>query len=48
MTAMDSLAPEGEYEVILSSDNKDFGGFGNIDEGVHHFTQPDPLYATRP
>ncbi|WP_300935772.1 alpha amylase C-terminal domain-containing protein, partial [uncultured Muribaculum sp.] len=39
------LAPEGEYEVILSSDNKDFGGFGNIDEGVHHFTQPDPLYA---
>lgn len=39
------LAPEGEYEVVLSSDNRDFGGFGNIDEGVHHFTQPDPLYA---
>ena len=39
------LAPEGEYEVVLSSDSKEFGGFGNIDEGVHHFTQPDPLYA---
>ena len=39
------LAPEGEYEVVLSSDSKEFGGFGNIDEGVNHFTQPDPLYA---
>ncbi len=39
------LAPEGEYEVVLSSDSKEFGGFGNIDEGIHHFTQPDPLYA---
>ncbi len=39
------LAPEGEYEVVLSSDSKEFGGFGNIDEGIHHFTQPDPLYS---
>lgn len=39
------LAPEGEYEVVLSSDNAEYGGFGNIDEGVHHFTQHDELYA---
>lgn len=39
------LAPEGEYQVVLSSDNPDFGGFGNISEDVHHFTQHDPLYG---
>ena len=35
----------GEYEVVLSSDNPDFGGYGNIDETVRHFTEPDPLYT---
>lgn len=39
------LAPEGEYEVVLSSDDKRFGGFENIDDSQHHFTMPDPLYA---
>ena len=39
------LAPEGEYEVVLSSDNPEYGGFGNIDEGIHHLTQHDELYA---
>lgn len=39
------LAPAGEYEVVLNSDNPQFGGFGNIDEDVHHFTSPDPLYS---
>lgn len=39
------LAPAGKYVVVLSSDNPDFGGYGNIDETVEHFTQPDPLYA---
>ncbi|MGM9872434.1 MAG: alpha amylase C-terminal domain-containing protein [Muribaculaceae bacterium] len=39
------LAPGGVYDVLLSSDNPDFGGFGNIDESVEHFTKPDPLYA---
>lgn len=39
------LAPGGVYDVILSSDNPDFGGFGNIDESVEHFTTPDQLYA---
>ena len=38
------LAPEGEYEVLLDSDSKQFGGFGNIDDKVHHFTMPDALY----
>lgn len=38
------LAPEGEYEVVLDSDAKAFGGFGNIDDAVHHFTTPDTLY----
>ena len=39
------LAPAGEYEVILDSDSKKFGGFGNIDDTIHHFTQADPLYS---
>lgn len=39
------LAPAGEYDVVLSSDNPDFGGYNNIDESVSHLTQPDPLYA---
>ena len=38
------LAPEGEYEVVLDSDADEFGGFGNIDDKIHHFTAPDPLY----
>ncbi|MCM1449467.1 MAG: alpha amylase C-terminal domain-containing protein [Clostridiales bacterium] len=39
------LAPAGNYTVELSSDNPAFGGFGNIDEKVRHFTESDPLYA---
>lgn len=39
------LAPGGVYSTILTTDNPDFGGFGNIDETVEHFTTPDPLYA---
>ena len=38
------LAPAGSYTTVLSSDNPDFGGFGNVDESVTHFTVPDPLY----
>ena len=38
------LAPEGEYETILDSDDPRFGGNGLIDPTVHHFTQPDPLF----
>lgn len=39
------LTPPGEYEVVLSSDSPDFGGYGNIDEHVHHLTLTDPLYS---
>lgn len=39
------LAPAGEYDVVLSTDNQQFGGYGNIDETVSHLTQSDPLFA---
>ena len=38
------LAPAGEYEVVLNSDDPQFGGQGLVDDSVHHFTQPDSLY----
>ena len=38
------LTPPGEYQVVLSSDSPLYGGYGNIDETVHHFTIPDPLF----
>ena len=38
------LAPAGEYHVVITSDNARYGGYGNVDEGVKHLTQPDPLY----
>lgn len=39
------LAPEGEYEIILNSDNTKYGGYGNVDETQHHFTVHDDLYS---
>ena len=39
------LAPKGEYEVVLSTDNPQFGGYGNIDETISHSTQHDALYS---
>ena len=39
------LAPGGVYLTALSSDNPNFGGFGNIDETVEHITTRDELYA---
>lgn len=38
------LALAGEYEVVLNSDNPEFGGFGLSDDSIHHFTAHDPLY----
>jgi len=38
------LTPLGEYEVVLNTDAKFFGGFGLADDSVHHFTHFDPLY----
>ena len=39
------LAPAGEYEVVLDSDDSQFGGYDLIDDKVKHFTTPDPLYS---
>ncbi len=39
------LAPGGVYSTVLSSDNPMYGGYGNVDESVEHFTSPDPLYT---
>lgn len=38
------LAPAGEYKVIISSDNPKYGGYGNVDESIPHFTNEDTLY----
>ena len=39
------LAPEGEYVGVMNSDDPRYGGYGNIDNTVHHFTEHDELYA---
>ena len=39
------LAPAGEYEGVLSTDQPEFGGYDNIDLQTHHLTQFDALYA---
>ena len=38
------LVPAGSYEVVLNTDNPDFGGFGSTDDSIRHFTNFDPLY----
>ena len=38
------LVPAGSYEVILNTDNPDYGGYGLTDDTVKHFTLSDPLY----
>ena len=39
------LAPQGEYLHVMDSDQPEYGGYGNIDPGTSHLTQPDPLYT---
>ncbi|MCM1349544.1 MAG: alpha amylase C-terminal domain-containing protein [Firmicutes bacterium] len=39
------LTPPGKYRVVLSTDDPDFGGYGNIDASVEHLTQSDALYS---
>ena len=39
------LALAGKYRPVLDTDAPRFGGYGNIDDSVEHFTQPDALYA---
>ena len=38
------LAPKGEYEPVLSSDDAAFGGYNLVDMTVNHHTQFDPLF----
>lgn len=38
------LVPEGEYKVVLNTDEKRFGGFGLTDDKIHHFSHFDELY----
>ena len=38
------LVEAGEYEVVLNTDAKVFGGNGLADDNVKHFTNYDPLY----
>ena len=37
-TNYELYAPEGEYKIVLNSDSKAFGGFGNIDETIIYKT----------
>jgi 1,4-alpha-glucan branching enzyme len=37
-TGYELYAPEGEYKIVLNSDSKNFGGFGNIDETIPYHT----------
>ena len=39
------LVPRGAYDVVLNTDNRQFGGFGFSDDSLRHFTCADPLYA---
>ena len=39
------LAPEGEYIDLFNSDQKAYGGFGNLEKNVNHLTEHDALYA---
>ena len=41
------LVLPGEYEMVLNTDSKDFGGFGLSDETIHHFTRPSEEYPDR-
>ncbi|WP_165040234.1 alpha amylase C-terminal domain-containing protein [Dysgonomonas sp. ZJ709] len=38
------LAPTGKYEVVLDTDNRDFGGNGLTDASIPHYTVADALY----
>ncbi len=40
------LAEKGIYEIVLNTDNKNFGGFGLIDEDIKHRTIKEPLHES--
>jgi 1,4-alpha-glucan branching enzyme len=39
------LVPKGNYQVILNTDDPQFGGHGLTDDTIAHATIPDPLYV---
>ena len=39
------LIPAGRYDVLFSTDDTRFGGYGNVAHDVPHLTIPDSLYA---
>ncbi|MDE6323269.1 MAG: alpha amylase C-terminal domain-containing protein [Paramuribaculum sp.] len=39
------LAQPGKYEVVLTTDDPAFGGYGNVATDVAHLTLNDPLYS---
>ncbi|MCM1293462.1 MAG: alpha amylase C-terminal domain-containing protein [Bacteroides sp.] len=39
------LTPPGKYEEVMSTDDPEFGGYGNVDHSVSHLTVNDKLYA---
>ena len=41
------LVQPGEYEMVLNTDSKEFGGFGLSDETIHHFTRPSEEYPDK-
>ena len=38
------LVKNGEYRLVLNSDDPKYGGFGAVDDSVKYTTQPDALY----
>ena len=38
------LVPPGKYKIILDTDDKQYGGNGQNDDSIEHFTHFDPLY----
>ena len=38
------LVPRGSYEIVLNSDDSQYGGFNRIDDNLTYFTHLDPLY----
>ena len=34
------LTEAGEYEIVLNTDDKEFGGFGLVDDSTNHLTMP--------
>ena len=37
---------QGRYKAIVSSDDKEYGGQGRIDNNVEHFTHPEGIPGT--